>query len=388
MNVKDNFAIGAVVLAGGKSSRMGQVKQLLPLDGRPLLAHTLENLRASKVSEIVVVLGYSADTIRQQLDLRDVTVAVNEDYEQGMGTSLRVGLSALDQRTGAALIVLADQPFVHSATYDQIIHQYQQSSASIVVPFYQGFRGNPVLLDRSVFPEVMALRGDVGCRAIFGNHTDGIRKVAVDDIGVLVDIDTQDDLAKGQRYLQGNNDPAAALKSVDLTGRTVPEADPASRARDNIIIVGTEPVGIALAKLSRILQYRVTVIDPLMQNSDLPEANEVLHFLDFSRLPSTACYVVIASRGRFDEEAIEQAFSARIPYVALVANRQRAQELRQRLQQDGHSSEELMTLRSPAGLDIGASAPEEIALSVLAEIVSLKRRMPEARQPDTERAAI
>ena len=110
-----------------------------------------------------------------------------------MSTSLRAGLAALDKNIDAALIVLGDQPFIRPETLDRIIDQYRRSDAKIVIPVFQGFRGNPVLLDRSVFHEVMSLQGDIGCRAIFGNHLDEIVKAEVDDRGILLDIDSKDD---------------------------------------------------------------------------------------------------------------------------------------------------------------------------------------------------
>lgn len=353
---------------------MGEPKQLLRLGGKTLLEQVLENVRAARVTDVVLVLGCAAETIVQQVSVEGVNVVVNEAYQNGMGSSLHVGLSALDPMTDAALIVLADQPFVRPQTYHKIIEQYQQSDAQIVVPTYRGFRGNPVLLDRSVFSEVMALTGDIGCRAIFGDHPDGIAKVAVDDIGILVDIDDKDDLAKAQRLVQSEYGLGALLESVDLRGRTVREADESSRVRSDLIIVGTEPVAIALARLGSMLQFRVTVVDPLLRASQLPEADQVLNALDFSQLSATdASFVVIASRGRFDEEAIELAFAAGCHYVALVAKPQRAQEVRRRLEDNGQPAEKLATLRAPAGLNIGANTPAEIALSILAEIVSLKR---------------
>jgi CTP:molybdopterin cytidylyltransferase MocA len=86
--------IGAVLLAAGKSTRMGEPKQVLPLAGRPLLAHTLENLQTARISEIILVLGFAADEIRRRVAVDGVKVVENPDYEQGMGSSLRVGLSA------------------------------------------------------------------------------------------------------------------------------------------------------------------------------------------------------------------------------------------------------------------------------------------------------
>ena len=359
---------------------MGELKQLLPWNGRPLLEHTLANLRNIKLNEIVVVLGCGADAVRKRVDLHDIKVVENKNYEQGMGNSLSVGVCALAEATDGVLIVLADQPFVQSETYDQLIDQYRQSDAQIVVPTYRGFRGNPVLLDRSVFPEVMALNGDVGCRAIFGDHSDGIRKVAVGDVGILLDIDNKHDLATLRQYRAGVREIDHQSDAVDLSNRILPENDASSQANNNLVLVGSEPVVVALAKLARILQFRVTLVDPLLRASDLPEAHEVLNSLDLSHIPGGAnCYMVIASRGRFDEEAIEQAFEADVGYVALVANRKRADEVRRRLEEKGHAPKKLARLRSPAGLDIGANTAQEIALSIMAEIVYASRKVAKGR---------
>jgi CTP:molybdopterin cytidylyltransferase MocA len=354
---------------------MGEPKQVLRLSGKPLLARTLDNVRAARVGDIVLVLGHAAETIAEQVGVDGVKVVVNDDYQQGMGTSLGVGLSALDPLTDAALIVMADQPFVRPETLQQIIDKYRDSSAQIVVPLYQGFRSNPVLLDRSVFQEVMALKGDVGCRAIFGDHADGIVKVNVDDIGVLLDIDNPEDLARAQRFDRNGGDESTLVEAADLSGRDLPGTNEAPDDKDELVIVGTEPVAIALARLGRMLKFAVTLVDPLLKSPGAPDADRVLNSLDFSGLQSASGrYVVIASRGRFDEEAVEQAFLADVGYVALIANRKRADEIRHVLSAKGQPGSKLATLHAPAGLDIGAKSPEEIALSVMAEIVSVKRK--------------
>jgi molybdenum cofactor cytidylyltransferase len=191
-----NAQVSAIVLAAGTSTRMGRAKQLLPLGGTTVLAQTLDKVRSARVAEIILVLGASAEAIRQQLPpslLDGLKVVVNQAYVKGMASSLHEGLAALDQRSDAALIILGDQPFIRPQTLGQIVDGYRRSRAKIVIPSYQGNRGNPVLLDRSVFSEVMALEGDVGCRAIFGNHLEAILKVEVEDKGVLLDIDDQDD---------------------------------------------------------------------------------------------------------------------------------------------------------------------------------------------------
>jgi molybdenum cofactor cytidylyltransferase len=373
METRNNSRIGAVILAAGMSSRMGEAKQLLRLGENTLLGQVVENVRGSRVDEIVLVLGHAAETIKEKLGIQGLTVVINDAYQQGMGTSLRTGLSALHAGVNAALIVLADQPFVRSATLDLLIDQYRRSNAQIVIPMYKGFRGNPVLLDRSVFSEVMALGGDIGCRAIFGNHLEGIVKVPVGDIGILLDLDSKDDFQRLQHFSQGTSDERTLIESANLEGREISGPGDLPRSQE-LIIVGREPVAIALAKLGKMLGFTVTVVDPLLKISDLPEADRLLNALDFSHLPpASARYVVVASRGKFDEEAVEQALHADSAYVALVANKKRAQEIQRSLELRGVPPEKLAKVRAPAGLDIGAETPEEIALSIMAEIVSERR---------------
>jgi len=373
MDAKMNSPIAAVILAAGTSSRMGEAKQLLHLGEITLLDQVIENVRGSRVDEIVLVLGHEAERIKQSITTQSLKVVINDFYGQGMGTSLRTGLSAVPSGVGGALIVLADQPFVRAATFDQIIDHYRQSGAQIVIPTYKGFRGNPVLLDRSVFAEVMALSGDIGCRAIFGNHLEGIAKVPVEDVGILLDLDSKADVARLQNFRHGTLDDSPAIEAIDLEGRTIPGDRLQSQARE-LIIVGKDPLAIAMVKLGKLLRFAVTVVDPFLKPSDLPEADRFLNSLDFSRLPAASTrYVVVASRGQFDEEAVEQALHANSAYIALVANKKRAQEICRSLELKGAPPEKLAKVRAPAGLSIGAQTPEEIALSIMAEIVSEMR---------------
>jgi molybdenum cofactor cytidylyltransferase len=366
--------IGAVILAAGTSSRMGEAKQLLRLGATTLLDQVTENVRGSRVDEIVLVLGHEAETIRQTIATNKLKIVVNESYREGMGTSLRAGLSALPSEVDAALIVLADQPFVRSTTFDQIIDHYQQSNAQIVIPIYRGFRGNPVLLDRSVFAEVTALTGDIGCRAIFGNHLEGIAKVPVGDVGILLDLDSKDDVARLQDFRHGTTADGSAMEAADLRGREI-SGDGQTSTGSELTIVGRDPVAIAVAKIGKFLRFAVTVVDPFLKSADLPDADRFLNSLDFSKLPAASTrYVVVASRRQFDEEAVEQALHANSAYIALVANKKRAQEICRSLELKGAPPEKLAKVHAPAGLSIGAETPEEIALSIMAEIVSEIRR--------------
>lgn len=351
--------VSAIVLAAGTASRMGSQKQLLRLGSKTLLEHTLDNLRASRVQQIVVVLGSAAETIRPLIGAQ-AKVVINEAFSEGMGTSLQCGLRAVDAETEAALVVLADQPLVKPATVNQLIDDYQAHKPQILIPLYRGFRGNPVLLDRSVFPEIAGLNGDMGCRAIFGDHLENIRKVEVEDAGILLDADRPQDLQTLQQVYESGKFDLPAMETAQTNLAASPD----------LVVVGREGVATAIVQLARLLEFRVTVVDPLLRLEEMPAATSVLRTMDFRKLPETARqFCVVASMGRFDEEAIEQALGIGIPYVALVGNKKRAQEVLQSLALRGVSSERLATVRTKPGISIGAQTPQEIGLSVVAEIV-------------------
>jgi len=367
--------IAAVVLAAGASTRMGTAKQLLQIDGRPLVQHVLDNVQRSGVGEIILVLGHSAAAIQRELKLEGAKVVLNENFLQGMGTSLKSGLARVDSQVQAALIILADQPFVRPETLDQLIAAHERTRAQIVIPTYRGFRGNPVLLDRSVFPEVMGLSGDIGCRAIFGEHQDGIVKLEVGDVGILLDIDQKKDYESLRNSKKRREREKNLLQSPDVETRTTAESGEAPLQRPELVIVGKDFMALTLARLASLLGFTITVADPLMNLSEMPEADRVLHTLSFSLLAASRDrYVVVASRGACDEEAIEQALDVKSTYVALVANKKRGEEVLRSLRRKGVSQEALTQVTVPAGLEIGAEGPQEVALSILAEIVAKRRK--------------
>lgn len=187
--------ISAILLAAGTSSRMGEPKPLLRISGRPLLAHTLEAVRRSRVDHVVTVLGAEADRVRQEISLDGTTVVVNPDFDGGMSTSIRVGIRSAPAESEGYLIVLADQPFVSPSTIDALIERRTRGGAKILVPTFRGRRGNPVLVDRSLVPELERIRGDIGCRALFRHHADEITEVPVEDPGIVLDVDTPEQLA-------------------------------------------------------------------------------------------------------------------------------------------------------------------------------------------------
>ena len=375
MDKREKSGVSAVVLAAGMSRRMGTPKQLLRMDGKTVLERTLESVRASNVGEIVLVLGHAAGSIEKAISTDRMKVVHNQDFQQGMGTSLRAGLAAVDAEASAALIVLADQPFVRAETLNRLIACHQESRPEIIIPLYKGFRGNPVLLDRSVFPELKELRGDVGCRAIFGSHTENIRKLPVEDMGILLDIDSPEEYQKLENAYMAR-DELIRTENAPLESK----ADLPS-GRVELVIAGRDAVAHALAKFGRLLNFTVTMVDPLLTLAEVPDADRILHELDFSLLPlADERYVVVASRGQFDEEAVEQGLLTHASYIALLANRKRAEEILLGLRTKSYSAEKLAAVRAPAGLNIGAESPEEIALSIVVEIVAERHSQGENRK--------
>ena len=364
--------ISAIILAAGESKRMGVCKQLMKIGNRTLLEHTLSGVSRSKVSETLLVLGYQADTILKKIHLNDATnLIINKSYADGMSTSIKVGLRAIAPDSKGVLIVLADQPFIKAPVIDQLIVEYETSHAPILVPIYKGFRGNPVLIDRSLFEEMMQIRGDIGCRSLFGLHAEKIHKAPVDDIGILIDIDTMEDFKKlGALSDYRLNE---VLSGLELHHRSVDDTQDKAQTRQ-LVVVGHDAIATSLSKLGKLLKFQITVVDPLLSKENVPEADEIVNALDFTKVNVTReTYIVIASRGKFDEEALEQAVGTGAKYIALVGSKKRGAEILQRLRANEISDERLERVRSPAGLEIHASSSEEIALSILAEIVSISR---------------
>lgn len=188
-------AIAAIVLAAGRASRMGANKLLAEVDGAPIIRHAVDAALASQARPVIVVTGNQAEAVAAALADRPVTIVHNPDFAAGMSTSLRVGLAAVGPVDGA-LVCLGDMPRVTAAHLDALCAAFAPGrGAGIVVPTFERKRGNPVLWARRYFAEMAGLSGDVGARALLERHTDDVCAVAVDDPGVLVDVDTPAALA-------------------------------------------------------------------------------------------------------------------------------------------------------------------------------------------------
>jgi molybdenum cofactor cytidylyltransferase len=184
--------IAALVLAAGQSSRMGENKLLLPLEGKPVLRHVVDAIGDSSVASIIVVLGHQADDVRALVGDGPVAFIVNEDYRQGLSTSLKTGLAALPPEVDGAMVFLGDMPDVDSALIDRMIAAFDPGQMrAIVVPKRAGRRGHPVLWGRGFFaPLIEKLTGDIGAKAFIGQYAEWVAEIEADDDGVFTDLDT------------------------------------------------------------------------------------------------------------------------------------------------------------------------------------------------------
>jgi molybdenum cofactor cytidylyltransferase len=184
--------IAGVLLAAGRSQRMGQPKLLLPWHGEPLIRFVARQILHSGLDELIVVIGHRAEHLSAALDGLALRIVRNDDFLDGQSTSLRAGIAALHPATVAALVLLADQPLLQPETIDTLIDLYRREQPPIVVPRHAGQRGNPVLFDRRLFPELLAISGDQGARSVIQSHEHELRWLDTADGGILLDIDTPD----------------------------------------------------------------------------------------------------------------------------------------------------------------------------------------------------
>lgn len=189
----ERVKIAAIVLAAGRSSRMGSHKLLLPLGDRPLVSYAVRAATGSAASPVIVVLGHDADRVREAL-LETLPggayrVIVNQRYREGMATSLRAGIAELDDTVAGALVLLADQPLLTARVLDQVLGEARSDPERIVAATYGGARGHPVYFPRSLFAEVQAIRGDEGARSVLARHTDSVARVAVEPTYIGLDVD-------------------------------------------------------------------------------------------------------------------------------------------------------------------------------------------------------
>lgn len=190
--------IAAIVLAAGRSSRMGPHNKLLEsIDGKTIIARVAEAATASGVDPVVVVTGFEAERIEAALRGLKVTMVHNPNYADGMSTSIRAGLKALLANCDGALILLGDMPEVEASDLKALTAAFAHKGRdAICVPMRNSRQGNPVLWGASYFREMMDLTGDVGAKSLIARHAKHVIEVPLASNGIFADVDTPADLAR------------------------------------------------------------------------------------------------------------------------------------------------------------------------------------------------
>ena len=183
----------AVVLAAGRSTRMGVHKLLLPLGGRPLVSYAVAAACASRAQPVVVVLGHDAAAVRAALPPDRQRYVVNDAFASGMASSLRAGIAALPPSAAGAIVLLADQPLVTPALVATVLAEAAAHREQIVAATYAGVRSHPVYFPRALFAELAAVVGDEGGRSVLARHADRLRQLPLGPAEAALDVDRPGD---------------------------------------------------------------------------------------------------------------------------------------------------------------------------------------------------
>lgn len=184
--------VSAIVLAAGLSKRMGEENKLfLPILDKAMIDWVVEAIDASHADEIILVGSESSLGQLQKWKSNRIQLVENKNYRSGMTSSIQVGVSVANEE--GFMICLGDQPRIQTDTYDQLIEAFSENPDSIILPFHEGQKGNPVIFPSSFREEVLNHQEPEGCKEIVQKNADLIVKVEVNDTGVLLDVDTRED---------------------------------------------------------------------------------------------------------------------------------------------------------------------------------------------------
>ena len=185
--------IWGIVLAAGESKRMKEQKLILPFNGKPMIESVVENIAGTSVDKILLVVGSHSDEILKATTHLPVSHCYNDNYKQGMLSSVKCGIRALPESYGAVMIFLGDQPLIPVKVVNLVIGAYRKSDKGIVMPTFDKRRGHPLLIDRKYREEIENLDEREGLRILAYKFADDVLEVETNMPGILRDIDTREE---------------------------------------------------------------------------------------------------------------------------------------------------------------------------------------------------
>jgi xanthine dehydrogenase accessory factor len=464
--MREAARVTGIVLAAGSSTRMGRNKMLLHVAGEPLVRRAVRAALDAGLDPVLVVLGHESERVREAIAGLECRAVLNADHAQGVRVSMQAGVRAVPEDASAAVVILADMPFVTADMIRAVADRYRAGDAPLVVSAYGDVNAPPTLYDRALFGELLASTGE-GCgKQVVRRHQAEAAVVAWPE-AALFDVDAPEDyeqassqLADGDLGSLGgslhdllqlaavlaqrgepfamatvvNREPPVSSQVGDVAIITrdgafhgwvggsctqptvIAEAarvladgrprfialapEPAAHGRPGLttfpmtchsggsveiyiqpvlpaprlVVFGISPTARALARLAAAMGYGVVAVDPHADAAAFPQAERV--FTDAGdpdlRAGTGETFAVVATQGQWDEDAVLAAAGLHPAYLAVVASPKRFGEMRTvlaaRLEEPA-----LRAIRNPAGLDLGARGPEEVALSILAEVVKERR---------------
>jgi molybdenum cofactor cytidylyltransferase len=196
--VKDKKPTAGIVLAAGLSTRLGRLKQLIKLKGKPLLEWVVDVCLKSRLENIILVLGHNAQLIEtalsDKLSSSRVHTVIHTRYDEGISHSLRTGLIEVKDGFPSVMFLLGDQPMVDSRLIDLLLTSFWKSEKDICVPTHKGRQRNPCIFSQKYYGQLLKLQGDIGARNIIKSNPDDVLSVEVDDPISFLDIDTEKDI--------------------------------------------------------------------------------------------------------------------------------------------------------------------------------------------------
>lgn len=194
--------VTAVILSAGESSRMGEPKALLPVEGQTFIERIIRALAQAQIRDIVVILGHHAREISPKLSQLPVRIVINEEYKKGQLSSLQAAIRSLQgEDCDGILVHLVDHPFVNPDLVEEMVTRFYESKSLIVVPTCKGRRGHPVIFSSKLFPELLAAPLETGAKQVVHAHRAETLEIETSEEGVVIDIDTPGEY---KEYVKGD----------------------------------------------------------------------------------------------------------------------------------------------------------------------------------------